>query len=384
MTVRTCLRIGLATWVCALAPARAQWPGFRGDAALTGCAPVPLSTNLALRWTRKVGRALSAAPVLDAGRLLVGSDDKGLYALNPSDGAVLWRFGADDGIEAAPLIADEAVYVGTGSGTLFAVSLTNGVERWRFQTGEKILGAANVVRDESGRARVIVVGSYDFRVYGLDPRDGRKVWDVETENYINGGPAVASGGRVVFGGCDALLHVVAGLDGRELAAHGAGSYVAAAPAVRDGRIFAGNYGGSLLCVALESGETLWEFANAEAAPFFSSAAVGVARVVAGARDGRLYALDAATGKERWAFTTDGDVDTSPVICGDAQVLAGTQDGRVVLLALSDGRELWSARLGGTPAGAFAVADGWFYTAASDGLVYAFGPPATAPGPAPAR
>jgi len=41
----------------------------------------------------------------------------------------------------------------------------------------------------------------------LNAIDGTKLWDAETGYYINGGSAVSTDGKIVFGGCDAVLHV---------------------------------------------------------------------------------------------------------------------------------------------------------------------------------
>lgn len=54
---------------------------------------------------------------------------------------------------------------------------------------------------------------------------------------------------------------------------------------------------------------------------------------------RLIALDAVTGKEAWAFTPDGRVDSPPTIY-NGQVLFGCGDGWVYCLRASDGELAW--------------------------------------------
>ena len=71
-----------------------------------------------------------------------------------------------------------------------------------------MLGAPNFFQPKGKDAKPsLIVGSYDFKLYAFDPVTGKKKWDYETSNYINGSPAVFSG-RTAFGGCDALLHVI--------------------------------------------------------------------------------------------------------------------------------------------------------------------------------
>ena len=75
------------------------------------------------------------------------------------------------------------------------------------------------------RAKLIIVGSYDFSLYAVDTKSGEVAWKVETENFINGTPAVTANGEIIFGGCDALLHVVSAKDGKELRKISAEAYI---------------------------------------------------------------------------------------------------------------------------------------------------------------
>ena len=63
------------------------------------------------------------------------------------------------------------------------------------------------------------MGSYDGLLYALSADRGKLLWSYQTENFINGAPAI-TGNLAVFGGCDARLHLVSALDGRPQAAHG--------------------------------------------------------------------------------------------------------------------------------------------------------------------
>lgn len=61
-------------------------------------------------------------------------------------------------------------------------------------------------------------------------------------------------------------------------------------------------------------------------------------------DGKVYALDAKTGRELWAFFTDGPVRFAPAVWRD-RVLAASDDGHLYCLAAGDGRLLWKRRGG---------------------------------------
>ncbi|MHC4915558.1 MAG: outer membrane protein assembly factor BamB family protein [Planctomycetota bacterium] len=61
-------------------------------------------------------------------------------------------------------------------------------------------------------------------------------------------------------------------------------------------------------------------------------------------DCRLYALDAATGRERWSFFTGAPVRFAPVLWKD-RVLAVSDDGYIYCLSAAEGKLVWKKRPG---------------------------------------
>ncbi|MBY0524110.1 MAG: PQQ-binding-like beta-propeller repeat protein [Gemmataceae bacterium] len=61
-------------------------------------------------------------------------------------------------------------------------------------------------------------------------------------------------------------------------------------------------------------------------------------------DGKVYALDAATGKERWSFYTGGPVRFAPAVSKE-RVFVASDDGFLYCLAAADGKVLWQKRGG---------------------------------------
>ena len=61
-------------------------------------------------------------------------------------------------------------------------------------------------------------------------------------------------------------------------------------------------------------------------------------------DCKIYALDAATGKERWTFFTVGPVRFAPALWKDC-VFAVSDDGQLYCLSAKDGKLLWKKRGG---------------------------------------
>ena len=202
------------------------------------------------------------------------------------------------------------------------------------------------------------------------PRAANRSGLYETGNYVNGSPAVDHG-KCVFGGCDAMIHVVSLAEGSKVAQIDSGSYIAASAAFLDGQVYVGNYENVFLRVDTGEGKTVWKYTQSDA-PFFSSPAVGEQFVVFGGRDQYVHCVRRDNGQKVWTFKTLGEVNSSPAICGD-KVVVGSDDGRLYLLDLADGRQLWSYEMGQPVTSSPAVAGGIVVVGCDDGYVYAFGP-----------
>jgi outer membrane protein assembly factor BamB len=64
-------------------------------------------------------------------------------------------------------------------------------------------------------------------------------------------------------------------------------------------------------------------------------------------DGKVYALDADHGGQRWEFFTGGPVRFAPAVWRD-RVLVASDDGYLYCLAGDDGRLIWKQRGGPRP------------------------------------
>ncbi|MFP4354481.1 MAG: PQQ-binding-like beta-propeller repeat protein [Phycisphaerae bacterium] len=354
------------------APADA-WPVFRGTAGLTGVSgsALPAVEKLEVLWRFKTDQAVTGTAAIADGVVYIGSQDKNLYALNLATGKKRWAYQADDAFDAPAMVHDGKVYIGSLDGVFHAVDAKTGKKVWSAKTEDKIMGGANLLPASGpGQADRILVGSYDFSLYCFDAKSGKKLWTYKTDNYINATPAV-SDGKAMFGGCDALIHVVDIVKGRARQQIDAGAYISNAAAAVGPLVYVGNYEGELLCGDTRVGKTRWVYSGDNEDPFFSAPAVTADAIVFGGRDGDLYCLDVKTGNKKWTFRTRDQVDSSPVIVGD-KVIFGSQDGRVYLLELKTGKKLWQYETASSIISSPAVASGVVIIGADDGNVYAFG------------
>ncbi len=362
-----------------------SWAMFRGGQRLLGVSPGVLSDSLEFAWKFKTAGAVKSSPAILGGKVFVGSDGGNIYAVDLKSGEKLWAYKTEGNVEAGPCVVGGKVFVGSGDGFFYAIDAESGQEVWKYETGGKILGGANWVFAPGGTKVWIVVGSYDNKMYCLDSESGELMWEYQSDSYINGSPAIGDN-VVVFGGCDAQIHVVSAVDGSRVKAIDTQSYIAASAAVFDGKVYIGNYDNVFMCADVgkrqttddrgqttegkkDDGAILWRYSDKEFV-FFSSAAVNDEVVVVGSRDRRVHCINRTDGKVKWTFQTQGEVDSSPVICGD-KVVVGSNDGRLYMIRIADGSSVWSYEIGESITSSPAVAAGMVVVGSDDGYVYAF-------------
>lgn len=360
---------GLCIFLSLLHTSAADWPMFRGDPSLSGLASGSLPPKLEKLWEFKTTGPVKSSAAIVGSSVFVGSLDQNLYALDLKTGQKRWAFKTEGGIESSPLVLDGRVYVGSEDSHLYALDASSGKLLWKYQTGDKILGGPNWVASPKGNEKWILAGSYDFKLYCFEAVTGRSNWVFESSNYINGTPAVANG-RTVFGGCDAMVHVISLADGSVVKQFEAGAYIAASAALSGRYAYVGHYENEFLCFDLEKGTNIWSYRD-RAFPYFSSPALTEQRVIVGGRDKRLHCLDRKTGEAAWVFSTRGKVDSSPVVVGD-KIVVGSDDGFLYLVDLATGKELWSYEVGRPIGSSPAVVDGRVIVGGEDGSVYCFG------------
>jgi len=117
---------------------------------------------------------------------------------------------------------------------------------------------------------------------------------------------------------------------------------AASPAVFCDRVYAGSDNGKLYCLDAFTGKMLWEFeADYE---IFASPAVADGRVYLGeglhyTDEAKLYCLNASTGNLLWSFQTSSHIEFGPTLF-DEKVYFGAGEDGVYCLDAQSGQRLW--------------------------------------------
>jgi eukaryotic-like serine/threonine-protein kinase len=119
-----------------------SWPIFRGNQQLTGVSKTELPDQPKLLWTFQTGDNIKSAPVVDQGKVVIGSTDGVVYCLDTT-GKLLWKYETSNAIEAPALIHKNTVYIGNLDGNFYALDLNTGAKKWEYETDNQIIGSAN-------------------------------------------------------------------------------------------------------------------------------------------------------------------------------------------------------------------------------------------------
>ena len=226
------------------------------------------------------------------------------------------------------------------------------VVKWKFKTGGAVVSSPAVAEG------LVYVGSADGNLYAIDQETGAQKWSFETGEPIVSSPAVANG-MVYFLGSDGALHAVAAATGAPKWRFATGG---------EHRFEARNLHGMT-----PAAETMPDPMD----HFLSSPAISNGHVYFGSSDGKVYAVDAATGVLQWSFATGDVVHASPAIANNT-VYIGSWDSYFYALDAETGQEKWRFKAGEDPAihnqvgfqSSAAVVGGMVYVGCRDGHAYA--------------
>jgi outer membrane protein assembly factor BamB len=119
-----------------------------------------------------------------------------------------------------------------------------------------------------------------------------------------------------------------------------GGRLVASAAIRGGKAYLGSNSGKVFAIDAKTGKADWGFETG--ARVRCTTAVAGGTVYCGSDGANFYALDATTGAERWRFPTGGPVQASPVVVGGIVIFAAN-DHNVYALDRRTGRKLWNFR-----------------------------------------
>jgi outer membrane protein assembly factor BamB len=141
--------------------------------------------------------------------------------------------------------------------------------------------------------------------------------------------------------------------------------IESAPAIADGVVYVASADKHLYALDLATGKEKWktQLGSMKAAP-----AVHKGRVYVGDVEGKFHAIDAATGKQLWTFDTGGEITAGANFHND-HILIGSFGGAALFCLTPDGKEKWQYPIDGGMNGAAAVIGDRTFAAGCDSLLH---------------
>ncbi|MFC4526663.1 outer membrane protein assembly factor BamB [Dyella halodurans] len=324
-------------------------------------------------WTNSVGEGAGESgvrlrPAFADGVLYLASTDGKISAIDAASGKTLWSkssrtqgwFGwgdkkrADAFYAGGPTVVGDLLVVGTLDGHVYGINAKDGSPRWESVVNSEVVASPAIA------GNLVIARTGDGRLYGFDSSTGERRWVYDQGNVpllsLRGeGPLLVANGVVFFGSDDGKLIALRLDTGDKLweqrLASGEGRTEIDRLSDADGGIlldgstlFGAAYHGNLVAVDGPSGRPLW------GRPFstFTSLDIG---------NNALFGVDADS--QVWAFDKNGGADmwkndklkyrwlTGPAVQGDF-VVVGDLEGYVHWLQTGDGALAARERLSKKP------------------------------------
>ena len=235
------------------------------------------------------------------GKVIFGSTDGNVYALDGKTGSLLWKYTTQGMIWGAPTIFDGVCYIGSMDHNLYALDLESGTEKWRHQASGAIVMAPVAVDGQ------LLFGALDHQFYAVDRDDGSLNWKFSgNSNWFWASPVVTKGVGYVAS-VDGIIYALTLRDGTQRWKFDIESPVVVAPIVTDEAVIVGSDSGKVWFLDRVSGGKAFEPGYAPMGDKVRSAMALANGVVFGATvDNQVWAIDPERGQRRWTYNVTND------------------------------------------------------------------------------
>ncbi|MEL6270881.1 MAG: serine/threonine-protein kinase [Chloroflexota bacterium] len=321
-----------------------------------------ITNDIEPKWIFSTEDEIRGSATVHDGMVFIGSYDSNVWAVNLSDGEMVWKFPTQGGIASSPIVDKDSglVLFGSEDHTFNAVNYRTGRVVWAFTTRDRIRSSPSMSLGH------VFFGSDDGFLYMLQSANGRSIWKYDAGSAIRSRPFVTDE-SVIFGTEQGELMATT-LDGQRKWSYRTRRNVASSPVVHEdeGVCFVGSHDHFLYAVDASNGFSSWRFRTG--APIISTPAIYEDKVIFGSADKILYCVD-INSREKWRFELEDPIVSSPVVYRGDVYFGGT-DGKLYCLDASTGEEKWQFRAGGPITSTPIIADSTLIFGSMDYKIYA--------------
>lgn len=266
-------------------------------------------------------------PVTYTASIFTANNNQMVYSVDPKNGDVKWKTHVDGAVQATPVLYNSALWVITVNGHLYKLS---------YKTGEVIsdrqISATNVEGTPLAFNGNLLVPAGNT-LYCINTGTLEDNWTFNAGNVIPSSPT---------------LHNI--------------------PDIANPAIFISTVGNRVIALDID-GNQLWQFSPAGGQSFYSSpCVVSDSFLYIGNTNGNMYAVNTQDGSQKWAFTTQGQILSSPIQIG-GNVLFGSNDRNFYSVDSATGLLRWKVQTADMITSSPTVANQYVYFGSYDGTMY---------------
>jgi len=393
------------------------WATFQFDYSNTGNSTNKAPNTNNTLWKYKAKGEIYSSPMVVNNSVYFTSTDGKLYCVDLKTGDENWKFDLSQNSYATPTISNGNVYVGSGTensnndNKLFCINGLTGNSIWSQTLDGPTIGSPIVI-DEPGNTndRVYFGTMMENKIHSFNPNTKLDTWSYPIENGGTGGSDGIWGSLAYYNIENGWLISAVNSESSDPAVNrgvfclnaDTGSFrwqfkpegvtgtvrTYSSPTIHNKKVYIGMgfdnpQMGKLYCLDVNQGAELWNFTTGDGSFGYgvaTSPVVANNKIIFGACDGKLYALD-LDGKLAWSYLTNNINDgiySSPAVADD-KVFFGSVDNSFYCLNVHNGSLIWKYDMNvDGPSGLYgassapALAYGRVLVGACNGYLYCFG------------
>lgn len=257
----------------------------------------------------------------------------------------VWLIQSGVGIYSSPAYDGKNIFVGDDMGYLTCYDVRNGKKRWRFKSGSRIVGTPAVANN------TIVFGSADQYIYGVNAGNGKLSWKVKASSPVLG--AVAIENNIAYiGASDHTFRAINILNGTIIWEYNqVKGYIETRPLITDHKVIFGAWDNTLYALDKQTGREVWKWTGGLTRMHFSPAAVWPV-----AADGKVFitdperamtAIDLETGETIWRTKRSMVRETIGLSEDQKRIYSKTMNDSIVCYSTQGNRPtpIWATNVG---------------------------------------
>ncbi len=300
------------------------------------------------KWLVKTGVGIFSSPVTGKNNVYVADDFGNLTCYMLKNGKKKWNYSSKNRIAGTPAVADGVVVFGSADKNIYGLNADNGKLIWKIPTSQPVLGNVNI------KNGIAYIGASDSIFRAINIKTGNLIWQYNgVRGYVETKPLIV-GNKIIFGAWDTYLYALDKNNGNLLWKWTNGikgthySPAAVWPVSSNGKVFVVDPERAMTAINLETGKTIWRTKQSMVRESIGISEDG-SRIYAKTMQDSVvcYSAQENLPKETWATSLAFGYEHNPsmLIEKEGIVFGSTKNGLIFAVDALSGKVLWKHKIG---------------------------------------